>query len=105
MVQVRNLGVGERSSAYPYQWTSGNGRQLREWIRERDQRICQVCGATEGAKVHAVHHIDYEKDNINPSNLITLCHPCHGKTNHDRCFWQAFFEQFMAERSDAERAA
>jgi len=64
---------------YSVDWT----KTLKKAIRERDKYICQIC-KNEG---NHVHHIDYNKKNCNPYNLITLCHRCHSKTNHNRKFW------------------
>jgi 5-methylcytosine-specific restriction endonuclease McrA len=66
---------------------------LREEIRERDGRKCRVCRKAENGKRHDVHHIDYDKKNITPDNLVSLCRYCHGKTNHNRDQWQTFFTQ------------
>jgi 5-methylcytosine-specific restriction endonuclease McrA len=66
---------------------------LREKIRDRDERKCRICGKPENGKHHDVHHIDYDKKNIAPENFVTLCHFCHGKTNHNRQQWQKFFKQ------------
>ena len=74
---------------YPLGWT----KTFKEQIRYRDAYKCQLCGMPEieaGRKLD-VHHIDYDKDNIAPKNLITLCHSCHSKTNHNREYWQNFF--------------
>lgn len=38
-----------------------------------------------------VHHIDYNKLNCNPNNLITLCKSCHMKTNFNREYWLDYF--------------
>jgi 5-methylcytosine-specific restriction endonuclease McrA len=65
--------------------------RLREEIRDRDGRQCRVCGKPENGKHHDVHHIDYDKKNIAPENLVSLCHYCHGKTNYNRQQWQEFF--------------
>lgn len=56
---------------------------LKESIRERDEHICQICGKSqlENGKKLDVHHIDYDKYNLNPENLISLCMSCHMKTN------------------------
>lgn len=43
-------------------------------------------------KKHDVHHIDYNKFNCNPENLITLCKSCHVKTNHNRNYWINYFK-------------
>lgn len=70
---------------YPVDWT----QTLRRSIRERDNYICQVCSQYGDI----VHHIDYDKKNCNPDNLITLCDKCHGKTQHNREYWEQYFSR------------
>ena len=67
---------------------------LREVIRNRDRRKCQVCQKIElNNKVRlSVHHIDYNKKNNNPNNLISLCKNCHMKTNSRREYWIKYFK-------------
>lgn len=62
---------------------------LREVIRNRDRRKCQICEKTEleNDKKLDCHHIDYNKQNNNPNNLISLCRNCHQKTNFNREYW------------------
>jgi len=72
---------------YSVEWT----KTLRQSIRERDNYVCQVCNQKQGDKVFDVHHIDYDKRNCNPINLITLCHPCHMKTNFNKNYWIKYF--------------
>ena len=81
---------GRSYEPYPMAWT----RLLRESIRLRDNYICQRCGKTEKEEneVLSVHHIDYDKNNCNPTNLITLCRSCNAKVNFDRKYWQQIFE-------------
>ena len=55
-----------------YQW-----RILRQSIIERDKYTCQSCGII-GTAVD-VDHIDTNNTNNDPSNLQTLCRPCHLK--------------------------
>jgi len=88
-----NKGItGERSTSWkgglsfePYSsdWT----KELKNLIRERDNYICQICFK----KGYPVHHIDYNKKNCNPENLVTLCKNCHPKTNWNRTKWIKFF--------------
>jgi len=69
--------------------------KLKEQIRQRDNYICQECGKTQeelGRKLD-VHHIDYDKKNNDPNNLICLCHSCHMKTNHNREYWTEHFRR------------
>lgn len=72
---------------YSLDWT----KQLRESIRNRDNYLCKICGKSEETREISVHHIDYNKMNCDPGNLITLCMRCHSKTHHDRDYWKSFF--------------
>ncbi len=69
--------------------------ELREQIRTRDDYICQLCGRTqaESSKTLHVHHIDYDKQNSTPLNLITLCVVCNAYANTNRDEWSAIFKQ------------
>jgi hypothetical protein len=68
---------------------------LKEQIRERDNYQCQECGYFQkdlGYKL-PVHHIDYDKKNNVPLNLISLCKSCHSKTGYDRDNWIGHYQQ------------
>ena len=57
-----------------------NWRKLRRFILDRDSQTCARCDKHFRAQRDlSVHHIlpraDGGKDD--PTNLITLCHPCH----------------------------
>lgn len=65
---------------YPFAWT----RELKQAIRQRDKFGCQLCGEYPALNVH---HIDYDKGNCAPENLILLCRSCHAQTNHNRDYW------------------
>jgi len=70
---------------------------LKEKIRKRDNYICQRCGISQkdnGRKL-PIHHIDYNKDNCDENNLITLCNSCHSKTNHNRSLWKQLLTMVM----------
>ena len=77
---------------------------LRLVIRTRDEFKCRICGVSEGRKAHCVHHIDYNKQNNNSMNLITLCGSCHPRTNSNRAYWQNHFEKLLAEVIIIEKA-
>ena len=66
---------------------------LKRSIRERDNYICQLCSQYG----NNVHHIDYNKKNCNPKNLITLCQKCNIKVNKNRDYWQNYFKQKRLE--------
>jgi uncharacterized protein YozE (UPF0346 family) len=75
-------GISIFNNVYSDNWTSF----FRWSIRKRDNFICQECGKNqiEEDKIFPIHHIDYNKLNDNPINLITLCNSCHGKTTYTK---------------------
>jgi len=84
--------IGGHTIEYPPEWT----RKLRNAIKRRDGYRCRLCGehATD------VHHIDYNKDNCAPENLISLCHSCHAKTNTRRGDWMELFKRLGTGQVD-----
>ena len=52
----------------------------------RDKRKCILCEKTEleNKEKLSVHHIDYDKTNNNPINLISLCRMCHIKEHNKK---------------------
>jgi len=84
-----NWNGGSSFEGYPIDWTE----TLRRSIRERDRYTCQVCLKQQTEETFSVHHIDYNKQNCNPDNLITLCNSCHVKTNKNRDYWKDYFKK------------
>lgn len=83
----------------PYGSEFNNG--LKAEIRKRDGFRCQKCGRTEQEelnKVLSVHHIDYDKENNDQDNLITLCAACNTIVNYNRPYWQSFFSESHLEQ-------
>lgn len=78
-----NWQGGKSYEPYSLEWT----QKLKRLIRCRDNNKCHIC-KQEGK---FVHHIDYDKKNCNPDNLITLCRVCHIKTNFNREKWKRYF--------------
>jgi len=72
---------------YSTDWTN----TLRRSIRERDRYTCQLCTEQQWDCAFDIHHIDYDKLNCNPTNLITLCRSCHMKTNTNREYRKSIF--------------
>lgn len=49
-----------------------------------------------------MHHVDYDKQNCDPGNLVTLCDPCHAKTNGgDRAEWALRFRAMLDHEGGA----
>lgn len=72
---------------------------LKSQIRERDNHTCQECQHTEEQLGYplSVHHIDYDKMNSSPENLISLCYSCHAQTNFGRADWTEYFRETMED--------
>ena len=77
-----NWQGGKSFEPYSVDWT----KTLKRSIRERDNYTCQICSCPQGDEALSVHHIDKNKQNCNPDNLITLCRSCH--TRLHRKLWK-----------------
>lgn len=95
--------IGERNPrwrggsrvSYAPGWT----KIVRRAIRERDFYKCKLCGIPQNGSAHHIHHIDYDKRNNNPDNLITLCVGCHSRTNQDRETWPFLLQELHGEKA------
>ena len=48
-------------------------KRMRIQALKRTNGKCETCGAS----AYQIHHIDEDKSNHQPDNLICLCHSCH----------------------------
>ena len=91
-----NWKGGKSFEPYP----SGFNSLLKEYIKERDSYQCQNPYCCEEHKILSVHHIDYDKENIDEINLITLCTGCNSKANYNRQYWGKLYMEIMEEKYD-----
>ena len=94
----RKKFIGYRSRKYCSKKCGGIGREnhiLRTCpicnktftIFKANERIVNFCSRSclgksrIGEIKFSVHHIDHNKNNLNPENLISLCRNCHGRVN------------------------
>lgn len=85
-----NWKGGLSNEPYPFEFN----KELKELIHYRDGQ-CQRCGCPEvenGRKLD-IHHIDYNKQNLNPDNLISLCRSCNLIVNFNREKWEIYFNK------------
>ena len=88
---------GISKSPYSFDFTL----ELKEEIRKRDNHRCRKCNKSskqnqkESRKKLPIHHIDYNKQDCNKENLITLCSSCHIKSNTNRDYWFAYYTYLM----------
>ena len=83
---------GKSFEEYPIEF-----KQIKKSILERDNYKCQYPGCIEIHDRLHVHHIDYNKQNNDPENLITLCNSCHSKTigKNKRNYYTEFYQNIM----------
>ena len=72
------------------EYGTGFNTLLKRLVRQRDRYLCQLCGKPESLDVH---HINYDKMDNRPDNLVTLCRSCHMKTTAPkrRGYYQQLF--------------
>ena len=78
-----------------------NGR-LKEKIKLRDNYFCQNPYCWNTAKRLSIHHIDYNKENCYPSNLITLCTSCNSRANKNRERWKNLYSSLNNDSNTKE---
>ena len=77
--------------------------ELREYIRDKYNRVCFICGKTEeeNGRKHDVHHIDYNKDcgcDETECKLVPLCRSCHAYTTFgDRKMWEDLIMKMLED--------
>ena len=89
-----NWRGGITCEPYCIDWTD----TLKEFIKERDRYMCLNPYCYKGNIVLAVHHIDYDKKNCKPNNLITVCRSCNTRANRDREWHKAWYQTIMYRR-------
>ena len=64
----------QRGSTYGFQNTA-------DYVRNRDNYVCQLCKKKVGKLPNEVHHIVWRSrgGSNSPDNLLLLCNPCHKK--------------------------
>lgn len=80
-------------------YTKEFNSKLKKQIRIRDSFTCQLCSAPENGENHTCHHIDYNKKNSKPDNLILLCRLCNSRVNHNREYWINYFKEILDEKN------
>lgn len=85
-------------SAEPYCFVFRT-KEWREMIYERDKdKFCWNPQCEGRGSRETLHHIDYDKKNCHPSNIIKICNSCNTVANFNREWWEAFYKVVMERR-------
>ena len=66
-------------------------KEYKESIKERDGNRCLNPDCWKTSNRLGVHHINYDKKNCEPENLITLCVSCNSRANYNRNYWKELY--------------
>ena len=73
------------------------GQKHTEETKERMSKTQKEKWQNPEYKEIAIHHIDYNKKNNNPLNLISLCNFCNVSVNASREEWTNYFQNKLLE--------
>ena len=93
-----NWNGGSSFEPYCPEW---NDREYKKSILERDNYQCQNPDCWQTSKKLTVHHIDYDKKNCGPLNLITLCNSCNSRANANRKRHTVFYRNILVMRKNS----
>lgn len=99
--ELMSLRCGELSpnwkggvSQEPYCYVWGD-LEYKKDLKERDNNNCMNPACRGNTNRLCLHHINYNKKNCHPWNLITLCYSCNGRANYNRDFWEKYYNRIM----------
>ena len=99
---IRNSGIGNCNwkggiSCEPYcdAWAD---KEYKKSILERDNYTCQNPNCWGTIKDLTIHHIDYDKQNCHPTNIITLCRSCNSRANYNREWHKDFYRIIIKKK-------
>ena len=78
--------------------TKSFNRALKRKVKDRDNWECQECRIKsrqlrQMSSYLTVHHINFNHEDCQMSNLITLCPLCHAKTNFQKDSWIKYYSE------------
>lgn len=86
---------GVKSLLYCPVW---DDEEYKKDIKERDGNICLNPECRRRNQILTLHHIDYNKKNCHPWNLITLCRSCNSRANVNREWYIQWYQRILHNR-------
>ena len=76
--------------------------EFKQMIKDRDGNKCLNPYCNHKSTLLHVHHINYDKQECNSLNLITLCVRCNCFANYDRDWHQLWYSTIIKHRYGGE---
>ena len=73
-------------------------KEYKSDIKLRDGNRCLNPYCLHADSVLSIHHIDYDKKNCAPQNLITVCRSCNARANFDRKWHTEWYSTILNKR-------
>jgi len=106
--QIRKKMIGTRCGDQNPAWKGGisyepycqswTDKEYKESIKKRDGYKCLNPECNKISNQLCLHHIDYNKKNCHPFNIITVCNSCNGKANKDREWHTQWYKAIINNR-------
>lgn len=97
-----------RSGSNHWNWKGGvscepycdawSDKEYKDSIKERDNYECQNPDCWKTGNRIIIHHVDYDKQNCKPNNLITVCNSCNSRANFNRDYWKEVYNNLMVSK-------
>ena len=73
-------------------------KEYKESIKERDGYQCLNPECNKNNNKLCLHHINYNKKDCRPKNLITICNSCNLRANKDRIWHEVWYNTIIYRR-------
>ncbi len=90
-----NWRGGCTKEGYCEEWRT---KDLKEHVLDRDYYKCQNLQCENKSDRLCVHHINYNKKDCDPWNLITTCFSCNSIANYNREWWNSYYQEIIRRK-------
>ena len=75
-------------------------QDYKQAIKDRDNNECQNPGCRKNCDHYplGLHHIDHNKQECNPWDIITVCKSCNARANFNKEYWKKLYKGIMSKK-------